>query len=60
MLEAGCALIQAAHDFHEPAWETKGRAMVDFVYAHAYLPRYRTFLFIMEDLLLPDGTLNPN
>jgi hypothetical protein len=60
VLEAGCALIQAAREFHEPAWEAKGRAAVDFIYAHAYLPRYRTFLFIMDDLLLPDGTLNPN
>ena len=60
VLEAGCALIQAGREFGEPAWEAKGRAAVDFVYAHAYLGRYRTFLFIMDDLLAPDGTLNAN
>jgi hypothetical protein len=60
VLEAGCALIQAGREFQQPAWEAKGRAAVDFVYAHAWLPRYRTFLFIMDDLLLPDGRLNPD
>jgi hypothetical protein len=60
VLEAACALIQAAREFHQPAWETQGRATVEFVYTHAWLPRYRTFLFIMDGLLLADGTLNPN
>jgi hypothetical protein len=60
VLESGCALIQAGREFHEPSWESKGRAAVDFVYSHAYLPQYRTFLFIMDDLLRADGTINPD
>jgi hypothetical protein len=59
-LEAGCALIQAGTLFGEPSWTAKGQQIVRFVYEHAYLPEYHVFLHLMDEVLLGDGTVNPN
>jgi len=50
VLEIGCALVQAGAEFHEPSWDEKGRRMVEYVYNHAYIARYRAFLTQMEDV----------
>jgi dienelactone hydrolase len=52
-LEIGCALIQAAKEFNEPAWAAQGRKMVDFVYDHAYIRKYHAFPQQMDNALLP-------
>jgi hypothetical protein len=59
-LEAGCALIQAGTVFHEPAWTAKGQQIVKFLYDHAYVPKYRLFFHIMDEVTLADGTANTN
>jgi hypothetical protein len=60
MLQQGAALIQAAREFQKPEWEAAGRRMIDFIYAHAYFKYYRCFAITMDDLLTPDGGLNPD
>jgi hypothetical protein len=59
-LEIGCALMQAGTEFGERAWLEQGRRMVEFVYDHAYIRKYRTFPMEMDAVTLPDGSLNPN
>jgi hypothetical protein len=60
MLQQGAALIQASREFHKPEWETLGRRMVDFIYDHAWFKPYHCFAITMDNLLLPDGSLNPD
>lgn len=59
-LEVGCALIQAGTVFGRPDWASAGQRVVQFVYDHAYVAAYHTFLSQMSHVLLPDGTANPN
>ncbi len=59
-LEVGCALIQASAVFNEPVWKSAGQRVVQTVYNTAYLQRYHTFLSLVDNVLLPDGSLNPN
>ena len=59
-LEVGCALIQAGTVFGQPDWTSAGQRAVQFVYDHAYVAAYHTFLSQMSNVLLPDGTANPN
>ncbi|GAC1389779.1 MAG: hypothetical protein NVS4B11_12040 [Ktedonobacteraceae bacterium] len=59
-MQIGCALIQAGTQFNNPEWTQDGKNILHFVYAHAYVSSYHTFLYQMSDVLLPDGTVNPN
>ncbi len=59
-LETGSALIQAGTVFHEPAWKSAGQRVVQTVYTTAYLQHYHVFLSQIDNVLLPDGSLNPN
>lgn len=60
VLEAGCALVQASMIFNRPEWMQKGMSTIKFVYAHAYVARYHTFASQMDNVLLPDGSVNPH
>ncbi len=59
VLEAACALIQAGTLFNHPTWVQQGQTMLNFLYAHAYIPTYHTFADQMDQVLTPDGTVNP-
>ncbi len=59
-LEAACALIQAGTLFNHPTWVQQGQTMLNFLYAHAYIPTYHTFADQMDQVLTPSGTVNPN
>lgn len=59
-LQIGCALIQAGIQFHKSAWGDDGANILRFVYAHAYVSSYHTFLYQMSNVLLPNGSANPD
>ncbi|MFL5627259.1 MAG: hypothetical protein ACJ788_16900, partial [Ktedonobacteraceae bacterium] len=59
-LEAACALIQAGTLFNHPMWVQQGQTMLNFLYAHAYIPTYHTFADQMDQVLTPSGTVNPS
>lgn len=59
-VQIGCALIQAGTQFKKPEWTQDGTHILHFVYTHAYLNNYHTFLYQMGNVLLPDGTANPD
>lgn len=59
-LEAGCALVQASVLFNKPEWMQKGMSTINFVYAHGYVVQYHTFASQMDNVLLPDGSVNPH
>jgi hypothetical protein len=59
-LEAACALIQAGTLFNHPDWVQQGQTMLNFLYAHAYIPTYHTFADQMDQVLTPSGTVNPS
>src|SRR5205807_7532605 len=60
VLEAGGALMQASVLFNKPEWMQKGISTINFVYAHAYVAQYHTFASQMDNVLLPDGSVNPH
>lgn len=60
VLEAGCALMQASILFNEPEWMQEGMSTLNFVYAHAYIAPYHLFASQMDNVLLADGSVNPN
>lgn len=60
VVEAGCALVQAGVLFNRQDWQQIGVHIVNFVYTHAYIEQYHTFADQMDDVLLPNGTLNPH
>lgn len=60
VLEAGCALVQASVLFNTPEWMQKGMSTINFVYAHAYVVPYHTFASQMDNVVLSDGSVNPN
>lgn len=57
-LEAACALIQAGTLFNHPSWVQQGQTMLNFLYAHAYIPTYHTFADQMDQVLTQSGTVN--
>lgn len=59
-LEIGCALVQAGATFDQPQWTSQGRQVIQFVYDHAYVAKYHAFVSQMNNVLLPDGSLNPH
>jgi hypothetical protein len=59
-IEIGCALVQAGSTFGESSWTEKGKRVIEFAYANAYLPQFRTFPSELDEVMLPDGKLNPN
>jgi hypothetical protein len=58
-LEAACALIMAGTLYNHPDWVQQGQAMLHFLYAHAYIPTYHTFADQMDQVLTPEGGVNP-
>ena len=60
VLESGCALIQAGTLFQNPEWVQKGQSIVNFVYAHAYMPQYHMFPEQVDRVHLEDGSVNPS
>lgn len=59
-LEEGSDLVVAGTRTHHPKWVVNGLSVLSFVRAHAYLPASGTYLHSMSDVLLPNGTVNPN
>jgi hypothetical protein len=59
-LEIGCALVQAGTVYGESSWTQKGKSVIDFAYANAYLPQYRTFPSELDEVVLASGRLSPN
>jgi len=60
VLESGCALIQAGTLFQNSDWLQKGESIVNFVYSHAYISQDHTFATQMDQVLLPNGQVNPS
>jgi len=60
VLEAGCALVQASVLFNKPEWMQKGTSTINFIYAHAYVVPYHTFASQMDNVVLSDGSVNPD
>ncbi len=58
-LEAGAALLQAGSLFHHTQWTKDGKTILTFVEKHAFLSRYHVFASYMDNVLLPNGKLNP-
>lgn len=59
-IEQGSALIQAGARFDNDRWQADGARIIDFTFEHAYVAPYHTLLYQMSNVLLPDGTPNPN
>jgi len=58
-LEAGCALLQAGSLFHNKQWSKDGKTILAFVEKHAFLSHFHVFASYMDNVLLPNGKLNP-
>jgi hypothetical protein len=58
-LEDACAMLQEGTSSNRPAWRIAGKKILQQLYATAYLPHYRQFLFMLSNILLPNGRLNP-
>ena len=58
-LEAGAALLQAGSLFHHPQWSKDGKTILAFVEKHAFLSHSHVFASYMDNVLLPNGKLNP-
>ncbi len=58
-LEAGTALLQAGSLFNHKQWSKDGKTILAFVEKHAYLGHYHAFASYMDNVLLPNGKLNP-
>ncbi len=59
-VEIGCALVQAGTTFQKPEWVANGQQIIQFVFNHAYIASYHALAYQMNNVLLPDGSLNPN
>lgn len=59
VLESGCALLQAGTLFNNAEWVQQGTSIINFVFAHAYIAQYHTFADQMDQVLSPDGSVNP-
>jgi hypothetical protein len=59
-LEAACALIQAGSAFNQSQWSDAGHRVIQQLYATAYVSDYHIFLNQLDDIVLSDGSLNPN
>jgi hypothetical protein len=60
VLESGCALVQAGTQLNNSQWVQDGTTIINFVYDHSYISQYHTFPNQVSDVLLSDGTANPN
>ncbi len=58
-LEASSALLQAGSLFHHKQWTKDGKTILAFVEQHAFLSHYHVFASYMDNVLLPNGKLNP-
>src|SRR5579859_5015895 len=59
-LEIGCALVHAGVLFNQPDWKAAGEKSIQQLYATAYIAQYHEFVYLTTNILLPDGTANPN
>ncbi|HLZ61467.1 MAG TPA: hypothetical protein VKR06_31345 [Ktedonosporobacter sp.] len=59
-LESACALIQASTVFNEPSWQDAGQKIIKNLYATAYLPQHHAFLYVLNNVIMPDGSMNMN
>ncbi len=58
-LEAGSALLQAGSLFQHKQWSKDGKTILAFVEKHAFLSHSHVFASYMDNVLLPNGKLNP-
>jgi hypothetical protein len=58
-LEDACAMLQEGTLSNQPAWKMAGQKILQQLYATAYLPQYHEFLFMLNNIVLPNGQLNP-
>ena len=56
----GAALIEAGAYFGQPQWSSAGKTALSYLRSHTYLPQYHVYLHSMDNVVLPDGTLNPD
>jgi hypothetical protein len=59
VLESGCALLQAGTLTRNADWIQKGKNILKFLYAHAYIARYHTFPAQIGPVVQLNGQLNP-
>jgi hypothetical protein len=52
-------LLQAGTLFNRPQWTKDGKTILSFVEKHAFLSHYHVFASYMDNVLLPNGKLNP-
>jgi hypothetical protein len=58
-LEDACAMLQEGTLSNRPEWKIAGYKILQQLYATAYLPQYHEFLNQLNNIVLPDGRLNP-
>jgi hypothetical protein len=58
-LEDACAMLQEGTLSNQPAWKMAGQKILQQLYATAYLPQYHQFLYMLNNILMPNGQLNP-
>jgi hypothetical protein len=58
-LEDACAMLQEGTLSNMPEWKVAGQKILQQLYATAYLPQYHEFLYLLNNILLPNGRLNP-
>ena len=58
-LETGAALLQAGSLLNHAQWSKDGKTILAFVEKHAFLSHYHVFASYMDNVLLPNGKLNP-
>jgi predicted small lipoprotein YifL len=58
-LEDACAMLQEGTLSNQSAWKIAGRKILQQLYATAYLSQYHEFLYMVSNVVLPNGQLNP-
>jgi predicted small lipoprotein YifL len=58
-LEDACAMLQEGALSNQPVWTIAGRKILQQLYATAYLPQYHEFLYMVSNVVLPNGQRNP-
>jgi predicted small lipoprotein YifL len=58
-LEDACAMLQEGTLSNQPEWKMAGHKILQQLYTTAYLPQYHQFLYMVSNIVLPDGRLNP-
>jgi hypothetical protein len=58
-LEDACAMLQEGTLSNQLAWKIAGKKILQQLYATAYLSQHHQFLYMLSNILLPNGQLNP-